>query len=390
MNSRLTLFCFLFQAGCVFSQTQLYRSEQAGHSETEKNVYNSITLVGNAVIVNTSNYRLKALNKDNYQELWDIDVGTASNTSPYFYNDSFFHPTKKGERNSMALYDLKTGKMIKELPFESIWSKPHFLGSTMYFMGAMDGSRLLAYDIDNNETVWERQIGLGGAPVFLKDKIIAEVDEKQWTEMDYKGKQLTKKTKESVIIDTTKYNISNYEFPTHDGKKITGKFLSRKKISNWDFTKEVTEKHTVLLGDRRLLILGDRRRVVLNLDLETIISPDLEDNYAVSKMVKMDDETIWLACENHLVHYNFKKKKLLRNVNLTHWQPYQLVLDGRDIWLISKNDGQLYHLDFEPDKAVAEKTAREKAIQKQLRCDPPNPEKIKAAKDAEERLKNNN
>ncbi len=87
MNSRLTLFCFLFQAGCVFSQTQLYRSEQAGHSETEKNVYNSITLVGNAVIVNTSNYRLKALNKDNYQELWDIDVGTASNTSPYFYLD---------------------------------------------------------------------------------------------------------------------------------------------------------------------------------------------------------------------------------------------------------------------------------------------------------------
>ncbi|WDF46433.1 hypothetical protein PQ459_16210 [Chryseobacterium sp. KACC 21268] len=390
MKTKLTLFILIFYATQTFSQTQIYKSEPVIRSTKDEDIYNSITMVGNAIMVNMTNYRLRALNKNNYETLWEIQVGLDSNTSPYFYKDSFFHATKKGERSSMAQYDAKTGKMIKELPFESISTKPCILNNTMYFTGLMDGNKLLAYDIEKKRIVWERPLGMvNSQPVYLNDKIVVAVDERQWTELDYNGKQLPSKSKKTITIDSTEYNVDQYEFPTHDGKTITEKFLKRRKMSIWDFTKEITDRHTFLLGERRLLILGDRRKLVLNLDLENIVSPDLEDNYAVCKIVKITDETVWIMYENHLMHYDFKNKKILRNVSLTNWKPYQLILDERTIWLISSNDGQLYALDFEPDGVVAEKMAREKAIQDQMRCDFPDPKRIEAARAAKEKFEKN-
>ncbi|KFC21953.1 outer membrane protein assembly factor BamB family protein [Epilithonimonas lactis] len=390
MKTKLTLFILIFYATQTFSQTRIYKSEPVVRSTKDEDIYNSITMVGNAIIVNMTNYRLRALSKNNYETLWEIQVGLDSNTSPYFYKDSFFYATKKGERSSMAQYDVKTGKLIKELPFESIWSKPFYVNGTMYFTGLMDGAKMLAYDIDQNQIVWEKQLGMGTAQtVYLKDKIILDVEDKQWTEMDYNGKQIPSKSKKTITIDSTEYNVDHYEFPTHDGKEITEKFLRRKKVSGWDFTKESTEKHTVLLDERRLLIIGKGRKVVLNLDLETLVSPDLEDYHALRKIVKVGDETIWIVYQNHLIHYDFKNKKLLRDVSLSNWKPYQLILDERTIWLISSNDGQLYALDFESDGAVAEKMAREKAIENHYKCNLPDQEKIDAAKEIQKKLKTN-
>ena len=73
----------------------------------------------------------------------------------------------------------------------------------------------------------------------------------------------------------------------------------------------------------------------------------------LGQIIKTDDKTVWFLHENHLVHYDFNKNKLLRDLDLNHWQPHQLILDNRTIWLISKNDGQLYALDFEPDESRA-------------------------------------
>ena len=79
---------------------------------------------------------------------------------------------------------------------------------------------------------------------------------------------------------------------------------------------------------------------------------------------------------------------MLRNVFLGNWRPQQMILDGKNIWLISANDGQLYHLEFEPDEKINRITQETKARQDHLKCDLPNPDKIKAAKVAEEKFKN--
>lgn len=389
MKPKLAIFLLIFCECCMFSQTQLYKSEPIIRSRQDEDIYKSVTLRDDAVIVDISSDRMMAVDKNNYRTMWDIDVGIFSDTSPYFYKDTFFHQTKKGARISMAQYEAKTGKMIKALPFESIWSKPYFSEGIMYFTGLMDGSKMIAYDIDRSRIVWEKQIGSGLVqPVYLRDKIIVNVEEDLWTEIDYDGRQISGKSRESVTIDSTTYNIKKYAFLTHDRKKINKRFLKKKILSEWDFIREITDKNTLILTATHLVVLGDNRKLLLNLDLGTIVSPDPEDYYVVSKIVKADDEAVWFSYQNHLVHYDFKNKKVLRDVNLTRWKPIQLVIDSRTIWLISSNDGQLYALDFEPDGIAAEKMAREKAIQDRLRCEFPDPKRVEAAKTAQAKIKN--
>ncbi|HEX7870582.1 MAG TPA: hypothetical protein VF455_10770, partial [Chryseobacterium sp.] len=135
-------------------------------------------------------------------------------------------------------------------------------------------------------------------------------------------------------------------------------------------------------------VLGKKGNKKLQLDLETLVSSEEYENESLLAILSSENEKISFVYQNHLIHYDVKKEKMLRNVYLNNWQPHQVILDGRNIWMISKNDGQLYHLDFEPDEDLNRKIQRENAIREYFRCDLPNPDKIKAAKEAEEKLKN--
>ena len=110
----------------------------------------------------------------------------------------------------------------------------------------------------------------------------------------------------------------------------------------------------------------------------------------MKKILQVDAKKVWLINQDLLMHYDFKKEKILRIVNLDIWRPHQLILDNRTIWLISQNDGQLYALDFEPDEAIARKNDRDKAIKEKYRCILPDTTKIEVAKAMEEKFKNNN
>jgi hypothetical protein len=72
---------------------------------------------------------------------------------------------------------------------------------------------------------------------------------------------------------------------------------------------------------------------------------DLADDFN-TKLLKADDEDIWLLYSNHLLQYNHKTKKLVRLTNLTAWQPASVLLDEANIWLISAKDGLLYGLSL--------------------------------------------
>ena len=101
------------------------------------------------------------------------------------------------------------------------------------------------------------------------------------------------------------------------------------------------------------MILANNKKVKLRADLSSVLSKEFEERGSLAKILQVDAETLWLIDQNQLVHYDFKKEKILHTINLNSWRPHQLILDGRTIWLISKNDGQLYALDFEPDESRA-------------------------------------
>jgi ligand-binding sensor domain-containing protein len=75
------------------------------------------------------------------------------------------------------------------------------------------------------------------------------------------------------------------------------------------------------------------------------LSPGLPGN-GNSKLVKGNNENIWLLCDDHLLQYNHKIKKLVRSTDLSSWQPQSVLLEEERIWLISNKDGLLYGLSL--------------------------------------------
>ena len=391
VNFFLWKFYLVFCTTQFHSQTQVYRSSLELNEFSPENNYSSIAMKGNMMVFNASNYHLYGIDKTNYKTLYDIEVNTMSNKPAYMYQDTFFYGTYKNQESKVVQFDLHSGNIIKELPFESIDTQPHLIGNTLYFTGLQSGGRLFAYDIEKNQTLWDKFIGHGSEyePDYQKDKIVVSVDKTWWSHLDYHGKDVPMESKKSFEIGHTPYFVIEYEFLTHDEKEISQEFLWENQLTR-HYSIKKTKNQTFVLSNNRLMILGNNKKVMLNADLSSVWYNDSDERGILKKILQVDAKTLWFIDQNQLVHYDFKKEKILRTINLDAWRPHQLILDNRTIWLISKNDGQLYALDFEPDEAIARKLDREKAIKDRQRCDFPNPKKITAAKAVEDQFKNNN
>lgn len=358
MKKKLALFCSIFYGASIFSQTQIYKSDFSDFNITDQKMYTSLVMAGNTIVFNASDFKLYGIDKTTFKTNWEIYAGTKSNVPAYIYKDSFFYDKRGYNEKSLLQYDVKTGTKIQELSMEGISSAPHFVGNKMYFTGLEvgGGGVLVAYDLDQNSIIWKAFIGHGSdyQPVYQKDKIVVSVDKNYWTHLSYDGKPVEMRSEKSFEIGDMPYYVLNYELLTHDGKEISQEFLRENDLTSfYDF--KTTEKHTIVISNSNLVVWGNNKKLKILQDLLRYTSSYNEN--APFKIVKADDETVWFLYQNHLIHYDFKHKKLLRNANLEKWQPRQVLMDNRTIWLISKNDGQIYALDFERNE---DRTAEKK------------------------------
>ncbi|MCI9843365.1 hypothetical protein [Flavobacterium pectinovorum] len=378
--------CLLFACCNAFSQTAIYKSDFVFDDFKSERLSGFIIMAEDAILFNASNQKVYSIDKKERRINWEIK-GVKPEVIPYLYGSTFFYGVYENEVLRTAQFNLNTGEKIKDFPFESITAKPYFINDTMYAAVHFDGGQLIAYNLDENKLNWQQNIRFGAEiqPVYLKDKMIANAEDDNWFEIDYDGNFSKTKSKKHTYLDTVQVFIKNYKFLTHDSKEITSDFLKKNKLSNSDFQTKTNENNTFVLTENQLLILGNNKKKVLQLDLEKEFPTDDFYQDAYCDILAFDSESVWFNYQNHLLHYDFRNKKLLRKVDLTKWNPYQIVLEGRTIWLISKTDGQLYGLDFEPDQQTADKI---QAIANYYKCTEPDLKKIEAMKAAQEKLKN--
>jgi len=176
---------------------------------------------------------------------------------------------------------------------------------------------------------------------------MANAEGDNWVALGYDG----------ILLDTTcakKASMYVEDIPcvekfialTHDGLEITGKLS--KDILGADIYGQPemlrSEKFTFVLYDEELTILSRKLKVKQQLQVSSL-AEELE-GYGDTKILKADDENIWILYNNHLLQYNHKTKNLIRLTNLTAWLPNQVLIDGEHIWLISGMDGRLYGLSL--------------------------------------------
>ena len=143
------------------------------------------------------------------------------------------------------------------------------------------------------------------------------------------------------------------------------------------------------LNKNKIVVLADNMKVITNKEFKKIIQlpEDGENDYL--EILKTDDQNVWFFYQNLIVNYNFKRNKVIKTYDVTKWNAHQVKIDKNDLWLISKNDGQLYHIKLElSKKELDEKIVRLKK-EKEQGYIKPDKARIEVQKALEEKLNKN-
>jgi hypothetical protein len=345
----IILACLLFIILTGFAQKEFFRSQQVFTKEQMSNFYSSVTIHDDLVIFNTNDYYLYAYNKKEGSLKWSTETNYKS-TIPVFVQDSIIYAgISKKEIHQTAMFSQAEGKLIKVLPFGPLATKPYIKNGMLYGTAIYEYGCILAYDIKKDTVAWSRFIahGFSRQPYYFENEILANAEASNWVALGYDG----------ILLDTSctvKANMFVENIPcvkiftalSHDGKEIKGKLSDDIFGENFMDPLQMitTGNFTFVLNGDKLSIISKKLKVKQQLEISSL-AEDLADNYN-TKLLKADDEHIWLLYSDHLLQYNHKTKKLARLTNLTAWYPNSVLLDDENIWLISGKDGLLYGLSL--------------------------------------------
>jgi outer membrane protein assembly factor BamB len=261
------------------------------------------------------------------------------------------------ETTHAVFIDAKTGTLLTTMPFEPPHTKPYFKKGVMYCTTIFSGGQLLAYDIKNNTVLWTRFIahGVDTQPVYRNNKIIANAEGDNWFELDYNNKLLYDCNNTTGFVEDITC-VKNYQFLTHDGVEVTTVSLEKYFAEPSSPLKTYyTGKNTFVMDNKTLLVLDKKAKIKHEVTLDDIIynltyaqGEGIEIKFShYYDVLKADGESVWLITNNILVVVNIKTGKATKTYNLTQWQPHQAVPDGKKLWVINRNDGQLYGLTLD-------------------------------------------
>lgn len=347
---RLLLITCSFFSLTAFSQKVFFTSPKTFEASELETFYASVRQQGNVVLFNAPDYRLYAFDKMTGAEKWSQYIKWKSDTAPFFVDNRIWVKM----RDHVVQLDAATGEKRKDLVFESVETEPVAKNGLLYFTGIYDGGCLFAYEPQKDTIVWKRFIahGISQNPYYLKDKIVANAEGNHWVEFNYSGqiKGANCETTEDQFPSESPCAKEFYVL-THDGNPINGKLA--KELSLEDYTIQdyaTTSNNTFLINNEQLTVLGNKLKKKTTVDLLSLSDSLVEfntgslayPNESLTKILKANDTYVWVAFYHHLLIYNHAQKKLERLINLSTWEPHQIVADNNNLWIISRKDGRLY------------------------------------------------
>lgn len=348
INKVILSFVFSLFGNILYSQTEFFNSKIDLSDEQLGNFYSSISIDSLQVYFMANDYNVYTYDKKTGEKKWSHYAAQKSNAAPNPHQNHVFINTS----NSCEQVNSKTGETIQSLEFQSMGSQPFFKDGIMYCTGVASGGSLMAYDLKSNKILWQEYISHGceTQPYYFKNKIVANAEGGYWKELGYNGK--LRKEKSAILLFT------------HDQKEISEDFLEnyfvvnfgeyfKDYFKNYDYENKIKVKHgsdftaAIISGGNKMLFIGNNKKINKVIAISKIITvPETGDN-EYKEILKVDDSAIWFVSNNAFCVYDYKNDKTLQIFDLTKWNPYQVILDSDNLWVISKNDGQLYGLKLD-------------------------------------------
>ena len=342
---QLLILTLLFASLSPSAQKVFFRSDQAFTEKQLESFYSAISVNDSMVVFNANDYKIYAYDKTTGSQKWVYNLGRKTTTLQFLAGNYIW--TNANDDEGLRL-DL-SGRNAKKLPF-SIYSKPVIKNNTVYTTGIYDAGNLIAYDMAADSVKWYQFIahGCDTEPVYLDDRIIANAEGTNWVRINYDG-SLEKECQETPGTMTNFSGCAReYNLLTHDGKEVKGKLAGQLGIGEGTVPEVIrTAKKTYVLDDGRLSIIGNNLKKIYSKEVFTLADGLEEDDWKYSALLKANDESVWICYNEKLIIFDPVKKKLLRLVDLSSWEPHRVVADGQRLWIVSKKDGLLYGISIE-------------------------------------------
>jgi len=343
---KLVFICLLYSSATT-AQTEFFNSKiKFSESQLDK-FYSSFSIDSSQVYFNANDYYVHAYDKKTGVLNWSYRLANKTNKAPIPYQNNLLVSKYSSEYGDKCVQlNTKTGDTIQTLVLQSINTKPIFKENVMYCTGIDGGigGAVIAYDLKKNNIIWEKFIahGVDRQPYFLKDKIIANAEEDNWFELDYNGKMLdtTCEYKANLFVEDIKC-VQNYVHRTHDNRGISQTFLQEYFGDYENLKVSTNNNHTFILGSSKLMIVNDNLEIGKEINIDEIVTLPGKAINDYREILKIDDTTIWFFYKNLIVVYDYINYKTIKTIDLSSWRPHQVVLEDTQLWMISRNDGQL-------------------------------------------------
>ncbi|WP_188362022.1 hypothetical protein [Flavobacterium orientale] len=314
--------------------------------------YSSIIDDYESVYVITNDFHIHAIDKKTLSTKWSYYLATKSNVRPVLFQESILvGQHKSANENYCVQLNAFTGDTIKTLKINRFETTPNIKDNILFgtAINPKTGGSMIAYDLNNNSIVWQKFIAHGYTkkPYYFNAKIIVNAEKDNWFTIDYYGNIIdTICTKKNRFFDDENACLRNFKLITFDEKELKKAFLEKHFKETSNIIQENNSNMTVLMANETLLIIGKNKKILQKINLNNHI-PKVSDKISdYSAILKIDDTKIWFFYNDNLATYDIKMKIMTNIYDLKKWNTHQLVLDlsNLNLWLISKNDGQLYGL----------------------------------------------
>jgi hypothetical protein len=344
---------FVLLCNLSYSQKEFFRSKQSFTPEQLSIFYSSISLHGDQLLFIANDYNLYAYKRSTGEQQWVSSLGYKTTRQCFVADGLIYAPYHIDKQERTAMLDSATGKLIRLLPLGPLETKPIMRNGILYGTAIYDKGVLFAYDVKADSLLWNRFVahGVSEQPYYFANYIQANAEAYNWIRVNYQGQLMdtTCKTRASIFVEDIPC-IRVFNALTHDGYELDEKFSEKIFADKEAITIDNTLKglrQTFVLKDDKLIIIGNKKKLEKTVEL-TSLFPDTagERSNGLDQLLLATENTLSLIYKEELLVYDHRKHKLETTIDLSGWQPSQVLPDGNKIWLISRKDGLLYGISF--------------------------------------------
>lgn len=345
MTLKTLLLPALFAFSAIQAQEVIFKSPKSFTDDELYDFYCSFRMEGNKIFFNAPDYMLYAFDKADGTLKWERPLRYKTNHAPRIVD----HKLWANASGAVEMINMETGEKIRDLPLGSIESEPLVRNGIVYATGILDGGRVYAYDLEKDSVTWSRFIahGCSRQPYYPGDRIIANAEGDKWIELNYNGTMMNAGCNQEEEFESGSPCVRNFAAITHDGSEIID-FMGESAFYDHYGVPSLSSvgETTFAFHKGELNVYGNRLRKKAAILLEKLVDQVDWDDNSLQRIVKLEGDRIWIVYSNRLFILDHRKKKLVRMVDLTQWEPHQVQEDNGNLWLISKLDGRLYGLSI--------------------------------------------